>query len=185
MEIRKSACSLQDIAADVVEEMRAMLTQARLECSVSASPAAQGLSVHADPARIRQVVHNLLGNALKFTPAGGSIAVEIDCGSARGLGNDDAHWDQVTQDDAGAESHVAILRVRDNGCGIPEGELDLIFDKFAQSSKTKTAASGTGLGLAICREIMAAHEGSIRARNNRAGPGAVFELVLPLVLVPA
>jgi K+-sensing histidine kinase KdpD len=62
--------------------------------------------------------------------------------------------------------------------GVPEGELGTIFDKFTQSSKTKTGAGGTGLGLAISREIVDAHAGDIRA-ENRAEGGARFVVALP------
>ncbi len=62
--------------------------------------------------------------------------------------------------------------------GIPDDELYSIFDKFTQSSKTKTGAGGTGLGLAICQEIISAHQGKIWAENNPEG-GATFKIVLP------
>jgi signal transduction histidine kinase len=68
--------------------------------------------------------------------------------------------------------------VTDQGIGIPEDELELVFDKFVQSSKSKTGAGGTGLGLAICREIVVAHRGTISAHNDSKG-GAVFEILLP------
>lgn len=66
----------------------------------------------------------------------------------------------------------------DEGVGIPESELDAVFEKFVQSSKTKSGAGGTGLGLAICREIVTAHGGRIFARNNPAG-GADLVVELP------
>jgi signal transduction histidine kinase len=68
--------------------------------------------------------------------------------------------------------------VIDSGTGIPNEELDKIFEKFFQSSKTKTGAGVTGLGLAICKEIIQAHDGNIWAENNSAG-GAVFSFILP------
>jgi signal transduction histidine kinase len=74
---------------------------------------------------------------------------------------------------------VARITVRDNGPGSPENELEIVFDKFVQSSKTKSAAGGTGLGLAICREIVAGHGGHIRAENGASG-GALFVCEFPL-----
>lgn len=71
-----------------------------------------------------------------------------------------------------------MVTVSDQGPGIPEDELDSIFDKFVQSSKTKTGAGGTGLGLAICREITWLHKGEISANNCTEG-GAIFTLLLP------
>ncbi len=68
--------------------------------------------------------------------------------------------------------------VADHGPGIPEDELELIFEKFIQSSTTKTGAGGTGLGLAICREIINAHGGKIWAEKNPDGKGTVFIFTL-------
>jgi signal transduction histidine kinase len=71
-----------------------------------------------------------------------------------------------------------VLGVSDEGVGIPASELELVFDKFVQSSRTRTGAGGTGLGLAICHEIVEAHHGRITARNN-AVCGAEFIVELP------
>ncbi len=119
-----------------------------------------------DPTRIMQVLHNLLSNALKFTPAGGCVLVS--CGVTAAADGD-------------VRQRQVELCVSDDGIGIPEDELEVVFDKFVQSSKTNTGAGGTGLGLAISREIVVAHGGSIRARNN-APParGASFVVRLPL-----
>jgi two-component system, sensor histidine kinase ChiS len=68
--------------------------------------------------------------------------------------------------------------VQDEGLGIPDSELESVFDKFVQSSKTKTGAGGTGLGLSICKEIIEDHRGQIWAENNKEG-GATFRFLLP------
>ena len=73
------------------------------------------------------------------------------------------------------------MSVRDEGPGIPAEELETVFDKFVQSSKTKSDQGGTGLGLAICREIVAGHQGRIWAENN-ATAGCIFYCELPLAL---
>ena len=70
------------------------------------------------------------------------------------------------------------ISVIDEGIGIPEDELETVFESFVQSSKTRTGAGGTGLGLTICREIVGAHRGSISARNRPEG-GAIFEILVP------
>lgn len=121
-----------------------------------------------DPTRIGQVVRNLVWNAVKFTPPGRRVRVRIeatDLPAGR------------RQDDAGTLAGWR-LTVTDEGVGIPESELDAVFEKFVQSSKTKSGAGGTGLGLAICREIVTAHGGRIWARNNSAG-GADLIVELP------
>jgi signal transduction histidine kinase len=75
-------------------------------------------------------------------------------------------------------SAAASIVVTDEGNGIPEGELEAVFDKFVQSSATRSGAGGTGLGLSICREIVDQHGGRIWADNGRDG-GAVFQVMLP------
>ncbi|MCZ6875917.1 MAG: ATP-binding protein, partial [bacterium] len=76
------------------------------------------------------------------------------------------------------EEQSVVVTIRDQGPGIPEDELETIFDKFIQSSKTKTGAGGTGLGLSICHGIILAHQGRVWAENRPEG-GAVFFFELP------
>jgi PAS domain S-box-containing protein len=121
-----------------------------------------------DANRLAQVVRNLAWNAVKFTPSGRGVRLRIEAAELPA---------GRRQADAG---RVPALRltVSDEGVGIPESELDAVFEKFVQSSKTKSGAGGTGLGLAICREIVTAHGGRIWARNNAAG-GADLIVELP------
>lgn len=128
------------------------------------------LTITADPGRITQVFCNLLANAIKFSPEAGTIRIEFATAELpRGR----------RAQDAGTQPALAI-RVIDQGIGIPESELECIFDKFVQSSATKTGAGGTGLGLAICRAIVAQHRGTIVAHNNHSGNGASFVVTLPM-----
>ncbi|MBT4288014.1 MAG: HAMP domain-containing histidine kinase [Deltaproteobacteria bacterium] len=108
-----------------------------------------------DKTTITQVIINLLSNAIKFSESGNEVRIE--------LGYRDANL---------------RLSVIDKGIGVPKNELELVFDKFVQSSKTKTGAGGTGLGLAICKEIIKAHKGKIWAEKNPEG-GSIFSFVLP------
>lgn len=117
-----------------------------------------------DSEKFGQVLINLLGNAIKFTPPGRGIRIQLADGEI---------------EDASGQSQPAVrLLVQDSGIGIPESELELVFDKFTQSSKTRTGAGGTGLGLAISRELVRAHHGKVVARNRPMG-GAELEVVLP------
>ena len=108
-----------------------------------------------DHAKLSQVFRNLISNAVKFSSDGGRIEIEIS-----------------------QKEKNLLVTVSDNGVGIPEDELEAVFDKFIQSSKTRTGAGGTGLGLAICREIVEAHNGRIWA-DNREGGGARLSFEIP------
>jgi PAS domain S-box-containing protein len=120
--------------------------------SLSEAPMAAKL----DPLRFQQVVRNVVANAIRFSPEGGQVEIGADVTEA-------GEW---------------RLAIADRGPGIPEDELDGVFEAFVQSSRTKDGSGGTGLGLAISRTIMHAHGGRITARN-REGGGSVFEIVLP------
>jgi PAS domain S-box-containing protein len=109
-----------------------------------------------DPLRFQQVVRNVVANAIRFSPEGGQVEISVDV-------TDAGEW---------------RLAIADRGPGIPEDELEGVFEAFVQSSRTKDGSGGTGLGLAISRTIMHAHSGRITARN-REGGGSVFEIVLP------
>jgi signal transduction histidine kinase len=122
-----------------------------------------------DPEKITQVIINLLSNAIKFTPEGKQIFVSID---------EDSVPAGRRKDDQGQQQALRLV-VRDQGIGIPENEFDSVFDKFIQSSKTKSGAGGTGLGLAICKEIIEGHHGCIWAGNAPDG-GAVFSFIIPV-----
>ena len=105
---------------------------------------------------------------MKFTPSGKIITLNIEASKiiAGKRTSDTSLFDSVK------------ITVTDEGIGIPDSELDLVFDKFAQSSKTDNGAGGTGLGLAICSEIIEKHHGKIWAENN-TGDGATFVFEIP------
>lgn len=158
--------SVGRVAEEVAHEYEAWLQakQVRLQLNIPRDlPLAW-----ADQARLGQVLRNLLSNAIKFTAAGSPILLSATpCMLARGRRASDE------RDVAGIE-----IVVGDNGPGIPPQELEAVFEKFVQSTATRTGAGGTGLGLAICREIVMAHRGRIFARN-RPGGGAEFVVQLP------
>ncbi len=113
-----------------------------------------------DQPQMTQVFVNLFSNAVKFSPPQTAVKVVIEDGTLSG------------------QRPALHCTVADEGPGIPESELDTIFDKFTQSSRTDNGAGGSGLGLAICREIVHLHQGKIWAANGPSG-GAVFHAVLP------
>lgn len=128
----------------------------RLECRVPPPP---GIKVLADPARINQVLNNLLTNAIKFTPEGGEIRADLLRPPA--------------------VSGFACVTVFNSGDPIPEADVDRIFDKFEQARTDRNrAVRGTGLGLAISRSIVEGHGGRIWAEPGEMR-GARFVVVLP------
>ncbi len=110
-----------------------------------------------DAFRVQQVLRNVLANAVRFSPEDGVIEIAAQA----------------------AEGEGPALLVRDHGPGIPEDELEQVFEPFQQSSRTRDGAGGTGLGLAISRRIMRAHGGFIAARAPASGEGTVIELRWP------
>jgi signal transduction histidine kinase/CheY-like chemotaxis protein len=118
--------------------------------------------VSGDPDRLQQVMWNLLSNAVKFTPTGGRIDVTM------------------------AESQgLYSVEVRDTGIGLSPEFLPLIFDRFRQADgSTSRSHGGLGLGLAIVHDLVAMHGGRVEARSDGPGLGAVFNVILPQLLVP-
>ncbi len=126
----------------------------RLETSVDGAPA----EVQGDPERLQQVLANLLSNALKFTPAGGSVEIRLERDHDR-----------------------ARIAVRDTGPGIPADLLPYVFDRFRQADSTETRAhGGLGLGLAIVRHLVELHRGTVRAESGGDAQGATLIVELPL-----
>lgn len=146
-EVKPAGAVLQD----VVEEFRTTAEEKGLTLSWQSD----GTVVHADRLRLRQILYNLLGNALKFTSEG-SISI-----TARGV-------------DGGA-----CLRVEDTGCGIAEEHLDRIFESFHQvDSSDARSQHGSGLGLALTKRLVELHGGRISV-SSEPGHGAAFEVFLP------
>lgn len=150
---------LEDVAiADVVlAAVEAVKPQAEslqivLRARIDDSP-----HIRADGERLGQVLHNLLGNALKFTPAGGKVEVTVD-----------ADADSVT------------VAVRDTGSGISAELLPAVFDRFFQGTSSPNGPRrGLGLGLYIVRHLVRLHGGTITAESDGPGRGACFTAVLP------
>ena len=149
----------KSVAATAMQEFATLAGERKIALSLEA----EDIRLWCDPIRIGQVLRNLLSNAIRFTPGDGAVRVVIDSA--------------VIGDAPGGVPAVRVV-VADNGVGIPDGELETVFDKFVQSSKTRSGAGGTGLGLAICREIVGQHRGSIRAEATPGG-GATIVMLLP------
>lgn len=162
MEMVISQVALQNIINECADEQQALLKSNKLVVDIEF--AVELPVIDCDRNRIGQVIMNLLSNAIKFSPYGGKISIH-------------GQVVKMKHNDMGTVEAVQIS-VADQGSGVPEDELDVIFDKFVQSSKNKNSAGGTGLGLSICKEIIKAHGGTISAMNNSEG-GTIFTFVIP------
>ncbi len=155
LRLEKTATDLVALTERVVERFRPQADKQKVSLSCTHENL-QVRMVDADPMRIEQILNNLLSNALRYTPAGGSILVQT----------------------ATAGSSLQ-LKVKDSGTGIPTEALPYIFERFYRADKSRSRSEGgTGLGLAIARRLAELHGGSLTAGNHPQG-GALFTLTLP------
>jgi two-component system CheB/CheR fusion protein len=156
--LQKEPIALADVVMRAVDTARPLIESRGHTLTVSLPPAP--LRMEADGARIAQVLGNLLGNAAKFTPPGGSI------------------W--LTGERFGDE---VVLRVRDTGAGLPTALVPHVFDLFVQGDGSpESTPGGLGIGLTIVRRLVELHGGRVEARS--AGPGQGSEFVLHLPALP-
>lgn len=141
--------TIESLLNQVAAELETTIKDKQINLELPAK--SKSCEVTMDGRRVSQVLRNLLGNAIKFSPAEADITISIDY-----------------------RPDYVQVRVEDRGPGIPDAEIKTIFDKFTQSTTTSTGAGGTGLGLPICEQIVRGHEGRIWAENNRSGQGASF-----------
>jgi signal transduction histidine kinase len=153
LKVQMNDVAIDECVRGVVESFSSVARMENVDIQVRSQGAVR---VPADAARLRQVVGNLLTNAIRVAPAQSRIRISID----------------------GGENDVRVS-VRDEGPGVPEGELDAIFERFYRTDESRSRArGGAGLGLAIVKQLVRAHGGSARAVNN-AERGATFSFTLP------
>ncbi|MEH2173453.1 hybrid sensor histidine kinase/response regulator [Nostoc sp.] len=161
-------------------------------------------SVYGDPARLQQIVWNLLTNAIKFTPKGGRVEVRLSKhigfsisdfsvsaqSNGFGLGTDGKNLASSNTDESSnlqsqiqnLKSQYAQIEVIDTGVGISSEFLPKVFERFRQADSTTTRShNGLGLGLAIVRHLVELHKGTIFAQSSGTGQGATFTVRLPLL----
>jgi signal transduction histidine kinase len=165
LSVEHERVDLADVAAGAVDRHRPAFAAKSVELTVEVGPAA----VFGDRDRLLQVVANLLDNALKFTPAGGHVAVTVDTGVGPA--------GPVTGALAGPAGAWARLTVTDDGPGVDPADLPFIFDRFYRAQDSR-GTPGAGLGLAICRALVEAQGGSVSAADAPGG-GARFTVLLP------
>jgi two-component system phosphate regulon sensor histidine kinase PhoR len=150
---------LSAVAGKVIADLEPLTEAKQLDLRLDAP--SQCASLLGDATRLTQMVMNLVGNAIKFTPEGGRITVEI------------AHADGFV-----------TLAVEDTGVGIPADQVSRVFDRFARADAVRGSTPGTGLGLTIVREIVIAHGGDVGVEST-PGQGSRFWVRLPTRPDPA
>jgi PAS domain S-box-containing protein len=156
IELRWTVLSVADAVERALEATRPLLDERRHAVSVTLPP--RPLHVEADPARLEQIIVNLLNNAAKYTPPGGRITVVV-----------------------AEEGETVALRVSDTGIGIPADMLSRIFELFVQGDQSLAHTSGgLGIGLTLVHRLVKLHHGRVEARSDGPGRGSEFTVTLPL-----
>jgi PAS domain S-box-containing protein len=146
--------------ADLVQRAVSVFGERRTEHQLDIKT--QPVWIEGDLVRMEQIVNNIVGNAVKYTPAGGTIRVRL-----------------------GAENGEAVLRVEDTGYGIAPELLPRVFDLFVQGERTlERAQGGLGIGLTLVRRLVALHGGTVTATSDGPGCGSVFTVRLPKIARP-
>jgi PAS domain S-box-containing protein len=163
VQLQRQPLDLNELVRQTIDDNRLTLERSgvRLDARFAGAP----IYVNADGARIAQIVTNLLANAVKFTPTGGTVSVSIGADSA---------------------GERAVLSVRDTGTGIDPALLGRLFEPFMQADRTlDRTGGGLGLGLALVKGLVKLHEGDVNARSEGLGQGAEFIVRLPLATTAA
>jgi two-component system sensor histidine kinase KdpD len=150
--IRRCQLPIAELVRSSLDRMKSPLDGRPLEIQIP-----EGIpAVNADPDLMGLALRQLLGNAVKYSPPGSTIAISADTTDA-----------------------IVTVRVCDQGPGIPQNELESIFDRFYRGSRARDLVPGTGMGLSVARDIINAHQGRLWAENRREG-GAKFSFTLPI-----
>jgi signal transduction histidine kinase len=160
--LQRRPTALAELVQSAVEAQRSAIEAASIALTIQLPP--QACVVDVDPARVVQVISNILHNASKFTPAGGRINLRVEVVQSGSPGGP-----------------CAAISISDTGIGIPPSLLDRIFDLFTQGdASTERAQGGLGLGLALARRLTEMHGGEIAAYSEGPGRGSEFVVRFPL-----
>lgn len=160
VQLIRETCDAREIALGVLLDRRSQLQARDLELTEDLP--SEPVWIHADSVRVAQILDNLIGNAIKFTPPGGSIDLNL-----------------------GEEGGSLVMRVRDTGIGLSPDAMVGLFEPFQQGNReVDRSCGGLGLGLALAKRLVELHGGSIEASSDGPGTGAQFQVRLPLCAGP-
>jgi len=159
VELELGAVRMSSLITHTLVLLKETAARRKIRIETRAAPELASIELAADERRIKQVVFNLLSNALKFTPEGGTIEVGLRM-----------------------QNDLLVISVTDTGIGIPPGELERIFDAFYQikGRASSSNAPSSGLGLSLARQIVELHGGRIWAESDGEGKGSRLSFTLPL-----
>jgi signal transduction histidine kinase len=152
MKVNKEKQQILNIIKIIKVQLTLLLTESNLEMIIKSKPDIPMIPL--DKNKMIEVIQNLVSNSIKFTPKGGKITVEIDY----------------------SEQEI-IISIIDTGMGIPQNDIEHVFDRFYRVYRPGKEIKGTGLGLAIVRQIIELHDGTIKAQSRM--DGAEFIIKLP------
>jgi signal transduction histidine kinase len=157
--IEREAVDAEEMVSTSVETIKPKAAEKEIAVNLLIDEAAKDKNISGDPNRLRQVLLNLLTNAVKFTPEGGKIDVSLAA---------DNGWFEI--------------KVKDNGAGISRDFLPYVFDRFRQDAANVEKSGGLGLGLAIVRQLTELHGGRVSAESDGENTGATFTVRFPVAV---
>ncbi|MFZ1287260.1 MAG: HAMP domain-containing sensor histidine kinase [Candidatus Phosphoribacter sp.] len=172
LDLRVVDVDLREVVSRAGGRLRAQADDAGLTLDIDCGD--EPVAVRADPERIAQVITNLVGNAVRATPSGGSVSVRCTARS-------DGHGEEGVPGRGARRAQVATVTVSDSGEGLAEQDLERIFERFYRvpGRRAEGRDNGSGIGLTIARGIIRAHGGDLRAVSAGRGRGSTFTVELP------
>jgi NtrC-family two-component system sensor histidine kinase KinB len=165
LRLSREVIGVDELVGEVVDRFEPRFTAS--EITLTVNDRANGAAVFGDASRLRAVVSNVLANALKYTPSGGNVNVELSL----------------------LDSDQVRIAIEDSGRGVPSELQGRVFEKYFRVEHERPGmerrARGAGLGLYLCRQLVTAHGGTISCTPGKRGPGARFEIDLGAVRLAA
>ncbi|MAT97064.1 MAG: two-component sensor histidine kinase [Anaerolineaceae bacterium] len=171
IQLEKELVNPKELVETAVARLRPQFADKQVRLSTEVSPDLPPITI--DPARITQVLLNLLGNALQYTSSGGQVTIQCSI-SSKQLPMNDEHYLPNTD-------HHLLITVTDTGIGLTADQLPHIFERFYRVDKSRSrAGGGSGIGLTISKHLVEAHNGRLTVTSSGLNQGSTFTIILPL-----